>query len=355
MKKIDELICPQCGHELTLNQTLLKDMAQKLELDFKKKWDQEKFQLKLEIEEKEKIIVEVERQEIELRKKNRLLEEREKKIELEIERKIDDEKNKIQQQLTQTLCNEFQLKSAEKDKQLQEMRVQIEELKRKSELGSQQTQGEVLEIYLEGILKKNFPLDQIQPVPKGISGGDIIQNVFNQLGQKVGTILWETKRTKNWSENWILKLKEDQRLVSSDLAVIVSHSLPKDIKRLTLIDGIWVVDELTASGLAIVLRNQLILLHQTKSFIENKDHKMEFLYQYLTGPQFKQRVESILESFTIMQDELLKEKRLMEKTWAIREKQIGKVFSSTSMMVGEVQGILGPQNLPKINYLEMDE
>jgi hypothetical protein len=288
--------------------------------------------LKNQLLEKTKRIEEAEIKELESRKRARAIEEREKSLELELQRKFDAEKLKIQEDISKRVLDDQQLKMAEKDKQLDDMRRQIEILKRKAEQSSQQAQGEVLEIEIEAILRNLFPLDTIEPVAKGVKGGDIIHRIVGFSGQLVGTIIWETKRTKNWSDGWVDKLKEDQREIAAEFAILVTQAMPKDIHSLAVIDGIFVVDFQTFKGLAITLRNNLIQLYQARVMAVSKGEKLDFLYDYLTGTQFKQRIEAIVEAFHAMQMDLAKEKRVAQRIWAAREQQIEKVLISTSGM-----------------------
>ena len=303
--------------------------------------------------EKSKQIEESQKFELELRKKSRALEEKEKSLELELQRKFDVEKLKIEEDLAKKLADDQRLKTAEKDKQLDDMRRQIEDLKRKAEQGSQQSQGEILELEIESALRTLFPIDQIDPVPKGMKGGDIIQKVITSSGQHAGTVIWETKRTKSWSDGWIDKLKDDQRAISAEFAVIVTQVLPKDVTHLALVDGVWVVDFMTFRGIAVALRSSLLQLFQARAVAVGKGEKMDFLYNYLTGTQFKQRLETIVESFRTMQEDLDREKRTIQKTWAAREQQLARVLTSTVGMYGDIQGIVGA-SLPKIASLELE-
>jgi hypothetical protein len=310
--------------------------------------------LKLQLNEKAKLVEASQQHELELRKRTRELEDKEKSVELEIQRKLDSERIKIQEETGRKITEDLRLKTAEKDKQLDDMRRQIEDLKRKAEQGSQQSQGEILELEIESILKALFPADIIEPVAKGMRGGDIIQKVMTPSGQHVGTIIWETKRTKGWTDSWITKLKDDQRAISAEHAVIVSQTLPKDINTLAQIDGVWVTDFFTYRGIAVALRSSLTQLFQAKAVAANKGEKMDSLYHYLTGTQFKQRIEAIVESFKLMREDLEKEKRAITKIWATREQQINRVITSTAGMHGDIYGIIGT-SLPKIESLEIEE
>ena len=308
--------------------------------------------LKEQLDAKSKLVEEAHKQELALRKRARELEEREKSLKLEVQRTLDKEREKTWQDAQSALQEQHQLKDAEKDQQLAEMRRQIEELKRKAEQGSQQAQGEVLELELEEILRSNFRSDEIEAVAKGIKGGDILQKVHTKSGHYCGTILWEAKRTKAWSNGWIQKLKVDQRAIKADLSVLVSTVLPEDVRRIGDIDGVWVTDFASAVGIGMALREILIKVTSARSALSGKTSKMEVIYNYLTGSEFRQRVEAILEPFITMKDDLDMERRAMEKAWAKREKKIQRVVQSIAGMHGDLQGIVGTA-LPQIKFLEL--
>jgi len=325
-------------------ETLRKKIAEESEQEIKS--------LKDELAEKAKKIKEFKDLELALRKEKRKLEEEKQNLELEVTRKLDAEREKIKEDIEKRLAEEHRLKDLEKEKLIESMKTQIEELKRKAEQGSQQMQGEVLEIELEELLNRNFPYDTIAPVPKGMRGADVIQRVCTPSGQKCGTIIWESKRTKAWSDGWIDKLKEDQREAKADIAVIVSVTLPKDITGIGQINGVWVTDYNLAIGLAAALRTVLIEVAKAKTSAEGKTGKMEMLYEYLSGPEFRQQIEGIVEAFASMKNDLEAEKRAMEKIWAKREKQIEKVMRNTSRMYGSLQGIIG-STLPELKALKL--
>ena len=330
---------------------------EKLEVEIKKKVIEES-ELKIkdligQIEEKDKKLQESQKAELELRKQRRELEEKKKAFELEMERKLDEEREKIRETAARMFSEEHRLKDLEKEKQISDLRKQIEDLKRRAEQGSQQMQGEVLELDLEDVLRINFPSDEIAPVPKGIRGADILQKVHNPTGQYCGTIIWESKRTKAWSDGWMQKLRDDQREVHADIAVILSITLPKDVSNFAFIDGIWVTDYSSMIGLVTALRINLIQVAMTKLSAVGKQEKMEVLYNYLSGPEFRQRVEAIVEAFSSMKKDLDQEKRAMNKIWSKREKQIERVILNTSGMYGDMQGIIGA-SLPEIKSLELE-
>ena len=178
-------------------------------------------------------------------------------------------------------------------------------------------------------------------MPKGEHGGDILHRVSGPFGQTCGTILWESKRTKNWSDSWLGKLREDQRAAKAEIAVIVSQALPKGVETFELIDGVWVTHPRAALPVAMALRNTLIEVACARQATEGQQTKMEMVYQYLTGPRFRQRVQAIVEAFSSMQEDLDKEKKAIMKQWAKREEQIHRVMQATVGMYGDLQGIAG--------------
>lgn len=308
--------------------------------------------LKQQLEEKTKHLEEAQQQEIELRKRQREIEEKEKAFELKMSRQLDAERQQIRDKATREFEENHRLKDLEKDKQLADMREQIEELKRKAEQGSQKMQGEVLELELEQLLKDEFCFDEFESIASGIKGADILQTVKTQAGRVCGEILWETKRTKNWSDGWIQKLKDDQRAAKADLAVIVSEVLPQGFHHFRQIETIWVTDIPSAISLALALRTLLIQVARTKEIQTGKEEKKEIVYSYLTGPEFRNRVQAIMEAFIGMKQDLDTEKRSMEKYWARREKQIEKIILNIAGMHGDLEGITGIP-LPTIKMLEL--
>jgi hypothetical protein len=334
----------------------LKSEKARLEQEAKKKAEQsvaiELEDLKAQVTEKEGKLQEAKTKELQLRKERRDLEEKRQTLELEMTRRLDEEREKIKDETLSIFTEEHRLKDLEKDKKISDMLKQIEDLKRKAEQGSQQLQGEVLELELEEMLKTNFPLDNLEPVGKGKRGADILQRVHNQSGQYCGTIIWESKRTKGWNDGWIEKLKEDQREAKAEIAVLVTTALPKEVNNFTQINGIWVTNFPLAICLAGPLRLTLIQVANAKLSEVGKYEKMEVLYGYLSGPEFRQKVEAIVEAFASMKKDLDHEKRTTIKNWSKREKQIERVIYNISGMFGSMQGIMGA-SLPEIKSLEM--
>jgi hypothetical protein len=305
------------------------------------------------LDEKDAAIKTFRDQELELRKRQRKLEEERASLELEVARKLDAEREKIREEASKKTADEHRLKDREKDKVINDLRASLEDMKRKAEQGSMETQGEVLEQEFEAQLKAFFVHDDIQPVPKGIRGADLVQTVRTPMGAECGILLWETKNTKAWSGQWIPKLKDDMIETRASIAILVSVVLPDGISRFGQVDGVWVSDPLCAIPLAAALREQLTAISRERSASVGKSEKMEALYQYLAGVEFKQKIEGIVEAFTSMQDQLNRERRAMEKHWKQREKEIERVVKNTVGLYGDMQGIIGGQ-IPAIPALELD-
>jgi len=255
-------------------------------------------------------------------------------------------------QIRENLDEDYRLKIREKDKLIGELSEQIDSLKHKAETGSQQLQGEVLELDLEDRLKTYFHLDQLKPVPKGIRGPDILQEIYDRRDRCCGVIIWETKRTKTWKEPWIEKLKHDQRATNADVAVLLTKTLPKDCKRFSQIDGVWVTNYACAIELAVVLRHFLIEIATTKHAMAGKNNKLADLHDYLISASFRSRIEAVVETFIAMKKDLEQEKRAYERIWRKRERQIDKIISNISSIAGDMEGIVD-SNMLQIKSLEL--
>ena len=308
--------------------------------------------LKSRVADNSKKLKEAQDNELALRKKQRDLEEKEKSLELELARRIDEECKKVEESAFKRFREEHNLKDAEKDKKLADALKQAEEFKRKLEQGSQQAQGEVLELELEDLFKREFPFDVIEAVSKGVRGGDILQTVKTQSGRVCGKILWETKRTKNWSDSWIQKLKDDQGDAKADLAVIVSETLPAGFHHFRQLNGVWVTDIASAFSLSLALRVVLVQVATAKEIETSKDDKKDLIYRYVAGPEFRNRVTTIIDGFRSMKEELEAEKRAIQRIWEKREKQIERIISNTAGMYGDLEGLAGA-SLPPIKILEL--
>jgi hypothetical protein len=286
-------------------------------------------------------LAEAQQAQADLIRKQRELDDAKREIDLTIEKRVQASLAAVRDKARLEADEGLRLRVAEKEEQIASMQRQIEDLKRKAEQGSQQLQGEVKELALEATLREKFPRDLIEPVPKGEFGGDVLQRVSGPLDQPCGTILWECKRTKHWTDTWLPKLRDDQRKSKAEIALIVSDALPRGVQTFAHIDGIWVADQRCAIPLAIALRQSLIELAAARQTREGQQTKMEMVYQYLTGPRFRQRIEAIVEKFSDMQEDLDKERRATMRLWAKREAQIRGVLEATAGMYGDLQGIAG--------------
>ncbi len=296
---------------------------------------------------------EAQRRELELARQAEALRQRQQELDLELERRLAAARTEEEKRLRQLIGEEQSLKLAERDKQIGDLKKLIEEMKQKSEQGSQETQGEVLELDIQAALERQFPHDEIAPVPKGVAGADLIQTVRDGQGRACGRIVWETKNTKHWSREWLAKLKDDTRTVGGNLPVLVSTALPEGLHEFGLLEGVWVASRRAWPALAVALREQLVQVAFAHAAQEGRQEKMEVLYRYLSGDAFRQKVTGIVEAFTAMQDQLARERRAMEKLWKEREKQIERVVANTVGMYGEMRGILGG-GLPEIPQLSLE-
>ena len=304
------------------------------------------------LKQREQKLAEAQNAQADLIRKQRELDDAKREMELTIEKRISESLDATRQQGKMEAEAQLTLKVMEKDQIIQSMQKKLEEMQRKAEQGSQQLQGEVLELQIESMLSGKFPHDHIDPVPKGEHGGDILQRVLLSTGAACGTILWELKRTKNWSDGWLAKLRDDQRSAKAEIAVIVSAVLPKGVETFDQVDGIWVIHPKVLLPIAASLRQMLIEVHGARQASEGQQTKMEMVYQYLTGPKFRLRVQAIVEAFTDMADDLQKEKKAIMKQWAKREEQITRVLDATTGMYGELQGIAG-SSLKEIDGLSL--
>lgn len=318
--------------------------------EFKNEKEADKKMLQEQLDEKDAKLLLAKENELALRKEKNKLQEDRQNFELEKQRQLDEERKKISEEAGKKAAEEQQYYIAQLNKKLTDAAKVNDDLRRKLEQGSQQSQGEVLELQLEEILKAEFPYDDIVAVKKGASGADIVHKVIDKSERLCGQITWEFKKTKAWSDGWVQKLKEDQRAIRADLAVIVSAVLPEDVKGFAFRDGIWICDIKLVTALATALRMNLVSISHEKTLSVGKNEKMEVLYAYLTGVEFKQRVEAIVETFSSMDDGLRKERMAYEKIWSEREKQIRKVITNTVGMYGDLSGLV---SLPQMKVLEL--
>ncbi len=290
--------------------------------------------------------------ELELRKKERELEAKAEELKLTVARELDAERSKIRDAAMKQFADEHQLKDAESQKVISDMRRQIDDLKRKAEQGSMQTQGEVQELALEAMLETSFGTDCIEPVGKGINGADCKQSVYCPGGTSCGSILWESKRTKSFSKAWLPKLRDDQRTARASVSVLVTQAMPEGVDTFTFIDGVWVCSWQCAKGLAMALRSGLIDVGKNKLAAEGRVEKTELVYNYLSGQEFVRYVEGIVEAFVEMESDLAKDKRAAKTSWNRREKQIERMVTNTAALYGDLQGIVGA-SMPVVEGLAL--
>lgn len=281
--------------------------------------------------------------EIALLKLENDLKEKQDDMSLQIEKQLLERQKEIEEKARAKEREGFELEKLKLLKQIEDNKKLAEEMKRKAEQGSMQLQGEVQELALEELLSKAYPFDRIQEVPKGARGADSIQTVINAMQQECGTIVYESKRTKNFSNDWIDKLKQDQIRCKSDIAVLVTEAYPSDMDRFGERDGVWICGFHEVKSLSFVLREMLIKTHSIKLSQENKGDKMELLYNYLTSTEFVQNIKRIVENYDAMWEQLNAEKKAMTKIWATREKQIWVVQENISALFGSIKGIAGKE------------
>ncbi|AXY75049.1 DUF2130 domain-containing protein [Paraflavitalea soli] len=290
--------------------------------------------------------------ELEFLQKEQALQTREAELELSVQRKLQEERarlseelRKLEEEKTATREIEHQLKQKELEKQLEDQKRLIEEMKRKAEQGSMQLQGEIQELALEEMLRTAFPFDMISEVGKGIRGADCIQTIRNQFGQECGRIIYESKRTKHFDRSWIEKLKADMRSTTADVAVIVSQAMPEQLSKFGQVEGIWVCSFGEVVALSHVLRDGIIRIANATRSQENRGDKMHLLYDYLTSNEFGEQWKAIREGFQSMKYSIQKERDAMEKLWKAREKQLEKVLLNAAHIKGSIEGIAGNDNI----------
>lgn len=288
--------------------------------------------------------------ELELRKAQRDVENSKRELELTLTRRLDEERIKIATEAGERVEEDYKLKAATWNTQRESMERLIEDLKKKAEQGSTQTQGEAFELEVESTLKETFPHDSIEPVAKGVKGSDVIQRILTRTGQPCGAISYELKRTKNFTEGWIQKSKDDMRAAKADIAVIITQAMPEGIKHIGQMEGVWICDFQSFIGLALALRSSILEVAHAKQALVGKKDKMDSLYEYLSGPEFRGRVEAVVEAFSSMREDLESEKRAFDKIWAKRQKALDRAMNNTAGMYGDLQGIIGSslQEIPAL-------
>jgi hypothetical protein len=336
--------------EQELTQALKKDIAADFETQLQLLQQADK--------EKEEKLKEARRKELEFLQKEQALKTREEEMELQLQRQLLDEREKLKEQLQKEEADkvslkeqEYQMRMREMEKQIEDQKKLVEEMRRKSEQGSTQLQGEIQELMLEELLQTTFPFDKVEEVGKGVRGADCIQTVRNQFGSEAGRIIYESKRTKDFSNDWIEKLKTDMRNLGADVAVIVTQTLPKDMERFGEKDGVYICTFMEVRSVALLLRNALLKLADARKSQENKGDKMVMLYDYLIGTEFSEQWKAIREGFMSMKLSIQKERDAMEKLWKVREKQLEKVLLNAAHIKGSIEGIAGADAV-NLNLLE---
>lgn len=336
-KKIDaEKKKLQDEMQASIRQSLSKEFENRLQL------------LQQNAAENEEKLKEARKKELEYLQKEQLLKTREEELQLTVQRQLLEEREKLKEQIQNeekekvTLKEqEFQLKMREKEKQLEDQKKLVEEMRRKAEQGSSQMHGEILELMLEELLQSTFPFDKVEEVGKGVRGADCIQTVRNQFGNEAGRIIYESKRTKDFSNDWIEKLKADMRTLGADIAVIVTQALPRDMERFGEKEGVYICTFSEVKSVALLLRNAILRVYDAKKGQENKGDKMAMLYDYLIGTEFNEQWKAIREGFLSMKLSIQRERDAMEKLWRAREKQLEKVLLNAAAIKGSVEGIAG--------------
>ncbi len=323
----------------------LKKELEAREKLMKKKLDEENAEfvsgLRKELEEKSDKLRELNKTKAELERLKRDKDELAERISMEKEKEFTGKLNEEKMKLRKLAEEESNLKMKEREKIIEDLKSQLDEARRKAEQGSMQLQGEVQELAIEDFLRKNFPLDSIEEIKKGARGADCVQTVNTHSRSNCGVIYYESKRTKDFQPSWIEKFKEDMRSIGAGFGVLVTNVLPKDWKRMGQKDGIWICTFEEFKALCFVIRESVVMLGEAVATQENKGEKMNMLYDYLTGNEFRQQIESIVEGFVQMNEDLESEKRAMQGIWKKREKQIRKVLLNTNHMYHSVKGIAG--------------
>ncbi len=314
--------------------------------------------LEQSVVENEEKLKEARRKELEYLSKEKALKEKEEEMELQLQRQLISEREKLKEQLAVEQAErlnvkeqEFQLRTRELEKQIEDQKKLVDEMKRKAEQGSMQMQGEVQELLLEELLQATFPFDVVSEVGKGVRGADCIQTVRNNFGNEAGKIIYESKRTKDFALDWIEKLKADMRQLGADVAVIVTQAFPKDMDRFGEKDGVYICSFAEVRSVALLLRNGLLKVADVRKSGENKGDKMVMLYDYLTGHEFGEQWKAIREGFMSMKLSIQKERDAMERLWKAREKQLEKVLLNAAHIRGSVEGIAGADSV-NLNLLD---
>lgn len=351
-----ELLSKQQQHQEQEIQQRLSHEKQKLQQELKESirksvasdYENQLKMLEQSCEENSEKLKEARKNELNYLQREQKLKDKEAQLELELQRKLLHQRSQLAEQIrleeaqkTSLKETEFQMRLAEYDKKMKDQEKLIDEMKRKAEQGSMQLQGEVQELLLEDILRSGFPFDRVVPVGKGVRGADCVQVICNPFGNECGKIIYESKRTKDFGNDWIDKLKTDMRSQGADIAVIVTQSLPKDMERFGEKDGVYICTFAEVRSLATVLRTSILKVFALTKNQENRGDKMHMLYDYLTSNEFAEQWSAIREGFMSMRLSIQKERDTMEKLWKAREKQLEKVLLNAAHIRGSIEGIAG--------------
>lgn len=409
-----DIKCPQCGHQFPMEEAVSEEykkdlreqmlaykkqkdgelaskaeeyaaLATKKELEFTQKLQQEKQQLQQSLEaslrktistdfenklqlleqnnrDNEEKLKLSRQKELVFLQQEQALKNREAELEISIQKKLQEERGKLSEELRKleeqkvaARENDYQLRLKELEKQLEDQKKLAEEMRRKAEQGSMQLQGEVQELALEAMLQSSFPFDIISEVGKGVKGADCIQTVRNNLGQECGKIIYESKRTKDFSADWIEKLKADMRSLGADVAVIVTQAMPKDMNAFGERNGVWICQFTEARAMISLLRDGIIKIYSAGKSQQNRGDKMHLLYDYLTSNEFAEQWKAVREGFMSMKLSIQRERDAMEKLWKAREKQLEKVLLNAAHIRGSIEGIAGQDNIDLAITDEEDE
>jgi len=376
---MNTIICTSCGETIEIDKALEGQIEARVLASQQHKHEAELAKVKLEAEDtaKKKALAEQEliiktlredaqsakednakmREELgrlmdQLRESNKAREN----AELEAKKKLAEEEAKIREEVQKMADEKQRLNLAAKEKTITDLQKALDDAQRKAAQGSQQLQGEILELDLEEALARNFRDDDISPVAKGVNGADISHTVKSQSGIECGVILWEIKRTKNWTDGWIPKLKADLRSAKANVPVIISEVLPKQLESdMGHVDGVWVVKPKLAIILATLLRKSLLDVGRQKAIAANQGDSATALYNFVTSHEFSQQIENMVETYRDMTQQVTKERVAYEKLWALREKQARSLLMSTANIVGSMQGYVGQASMPKIKGLELGD
>jgi len=407
--------CPHCGNKFSPEEAIEHDLRAQMEKEFEAKLNEnskllterirnqenEKFQSKLQRLEEDRKVKALRLKQLEdnaflVEEREQQIKEREERVDHEMKKKLLEREKIIKEQAEKTALDkallevrereqklardretldlilkkrvveetekardEERMKNAELQKKLDDQSRLINEMKRRTEQGSMQTQGEVQELAIEEYLEYTFPRDVIEEISKGKRGGDCVHIVRDHYENECGRILYESKRTKHFSYDWIAKVKDDMRLMQADLGVIVTEVLPDGMTRFGEVDGIWICTFIEFKALALLFRHNLSRIGEVLASQENKGDKMQLIYRYVTSNEFKQKLEAAFESYHDMQEDLVREKVLFTSQWAKREKRLLKAMENLVALYGDVRGIAGGAvqeikalELPEVNFIE---